>query len=96
MRRVVRKEYRSHVGVILAILEVLTSQDWVGITKIVRDANLAYKRAKTYLKQLEKERYIEKREEGGRKLYKLTKKGGHLLKKLKDMEALFETFGFPL
>ncbi len=92
----VRKEYRSHVGVILTILEFIHAQNTVGITKIVRDANLAYDRAKTYLDRLEKKGFLKREEQGRRKFYTLTTQGCKFLKRLKDTKVFFETLGFPL
>lgn len=92
----VRKKYRSHVGVILQILDILASQERVNITTIIREANLAYDRAKTYLDRLEKEAYVEQETQGRRKLYTITDKGKQFLKNLRATETFFESLGFPL
>ncbi|NIQ04292.1 MAG: hypothetical protein GWO20_00735 [Candidatus Korarchaeota archaeon] len=92
----VRKDYRSHVGVILRILEVIASQNSTGVTKIIRDANLAYNRAKTYLNRLEQRGYIERIEQGRSKPYRLTEKGREFLKVLRWAEGFFDSLGFPL
>lgn len=91
-----REEYRSHVGVIMSILEVLNSQEETNITNILFLANLPHKRAKEYLKKLEKEGYIEKRQEGRSKIYAITKEGKHFLKELETVQRLFNNLGFPL
>lgn len=91
-----REEYRSHVGVIMSVLQVLNSQGETNITKILFLANLPHKRAKEYLKKLEKQGYIEKKEEGRSKIYEITEEGRDFLRKLQQIQQLFNNLGFPL
>ncbi|NIQ04661.1 MAG: helix-turn-helix domain-containing protein [Candidatus Korarchaeota archaeon] len=92
----VRQDYRSHVGVILTILEVIDDYQGAGVTEITRDANLPYSRAKTYLQRMEEEGYLDRHTQGRKKPYELTKKGKEFLKTLKRAEPFFESLGFPL
>ncbi|NIQ06774.1 MAG: hypothetical protein GWO20_13910 [Candidatus Korarchaeota archaeon] len=92
----VRKEYRSHVGVILAILQSVSSHNGIGITKLMLEANLPHKRAKNYLERLVTEGYVKTEEEGGRSLYKMTKEGREFLRSLEWTKSFFENLGYPL
>lgn len=92
----VRKEYRSHVGVILSILEAISSHQDIGITKIMLEANLPHNRAEDYLETLEKQGYISGEKHGRQTSYEVTKEGREFLESLKWTKSFFDDLGFPL
>lgn len=92
----VREEYRSHVGVILAILNSIDSSEEIGITQIMLEANLPHKRAKKYLENLRKEGYIDAEQQGRQTLYEITEEGQEFLKSLNWTKSFFDNLGFPL
>lgn len=91
-----RKEYRSHVGVILAILKSINSHEEIGITQIMLEANLPHERAKKYLKNLRQEGYIDAEQQGRQTLYEITEEGQEFLKSLNWTKSFFDNLGFPL
>ncbi|NIQ04593.1 MAG: hypothetical protein GWO20_02335 [Candidatus Korarchaeota archaeon] len=96
VKKLGKKRVQKPCRIILTILEILSSHNRVGITKITRNANLAYERAQTYLKQLETEEFVNKEVEGRKKFYTITKKGHKFLQRLRGVKTYFESLGFPL
>ncbi len=89
-----RRRYRSSAGIIHDILEVLLREGELPATRIAQYANLPYDRLKAMLEKLEEEGLVERREEEGKTLYRVTRKGAEAYQKLHAVKVLMERLGY--
>jgi len=92
----VRKKYRSHVGVLLDILQAISEENEPTITRIIYRANISHDRLKKYISRLLEQGYIRKKEVNGRIIYFLTDKGVKLMRELQLVRSVFDVLGFQL
>ncbi len=91
-----RKKYRSHVGVIADVLEVIYLEDGASVTKIMYSANLPYDRLKNILTKLEERGFIKIEKGENETSVFITEKGLKLLDELKWIKNVFKNLGFKL
>lgn len=84
---------RSRLEVIRDILAVLKTHKKVKITHLIYKANLSNNSIKPYISELTKNFMIEEIEEGGKKFYKLSKKGEDFLLEFEKIKIFSDAYG---
>ncbi|MCY0859238.1 MAG: hypothetical protein OWQ54_02280 [Sulfolobaceae archaeon] len=87
---------RSRVGILYDILEALESGP-MNLTNLMYKSNLPYDRFREIIDDMKRNGLIvEKDEEGGKKVYYITKKGMEALNELRNAKKVLKSFGIDL
>jgi len=90
-------ERRTKLTIFADILRVLQRNNGSAKpTHILYGANLSHARMKQYLNEMQKNNFIEQKNDRGKTVYKITKKGQEFLMEAKRIKQFSEAFGIEL